>query len=284
MEDYRFTKKDPMLIWRNYRAMINDATLKDAALVSSIRKEYTFKSSLLLLNAMAQRDASLKKYADEWNKEKPSATDLTSMENKYTATDGETLTGNTEYTLIIPDGATVTLENVGIMNKIECRGDAKIILANGSTNIITNDEGYGSAVYTTADKTLTISGEGTLYAFGGQEGAGIGGNGDIVIENGTIIAYGGEFGAGIGSEMFSLCGNITISGGQVVAVGGTQSAGIGSGQDGECGNILIKSTVTKVAVNAGEECDAHIGAGVGGSVGKVTIEDESKVTYDAEDL
>lgn len=284
LEDYRFTKKDPMLIWRNYRAMINDATLKDAALVSSIRKEYTFKSSLLLLNAMAQRDASLKKYADEWNKEKPSATDLTSMENKYTATDGETLTGTTEYTLIIPDGATVTLENVGIMNKIECRGDAKIILAKGSTNIITNDEGYGSAVYTTADKTLTISGEGTLYAFGGQEGAGIGGNGDIVIENGTIIAYGGEFGAGIGSEMFSLCGNITISGGEIIAVGGTQSAGIGSGQDGECGNILIKSTVTKVAVNAGEECDAHIGAGVGGSVGKVTIEDESKVTYDAEDL
>ena len=273
-----------MLIWRNYRAMINDATLKDAALVSSIRKEYTFKSSLLLLNAMAQRDASLKKYADEWNKEKPSATDLTSMENKYTATDGETLTGNTEYTLIIPDGATVTLENVGIMNKIECRGDAKIILANGSTNIITNDEGYGSAVYTTADKTLTISGEGTLYAFGGQEGAGIGGNGDIVIENGTIIAYGGEFGAGIGSEMFSLCGNITISGGQVVAVGGTQSAGIGSGQDGECGNILIKSTVTKVAVKAGEECDVHIGAGVGGNVGTVTSEDNSKVIYNAESL
>ena len=284
LEDYRFTKKDPMLIWRNYRAMINDATLKDAALVSSIRKEYTFKSSLLLLNAMAQRDASLKKYADEWNKEKPSATDLTSMENKYTATDGETLTGTMEYTLIIPDGATVTLENVGIMNQIDCRGNAKIILANGSTNIITNDEGYGSAVYTTADKTLTISGEGTLYALGGQEGAGIGGNGDIVIENGTIIAYGGEFGAGIGSEMYSLCGNITISGGEIIAVGGTQSAGIGSGQDGECGNILIKSTVTKVAVNAGEECDAHIGAGVGGSVGKVTIEDESKVTYDAEDL
>ncbi len=284
LEDYRFTKKDPMLIWRNYRAMINDATLKDAALVSSIRKEYTFKSSLLLLNAMAQRDASLKKYADEWNKEKPSATDLTSMENKYTATDGETLTGTMEYTLIIPDGATVTLENVGIMNQIDCRGSAKIILANGSTNIITNDEGYGSAVYTTADKTLTISGEGTLYALGGQEGAGIGGNGDIVIENGTIIAYGGEYGAGIGSEMYSLCGNITISGGEIIAVGGTQSAGIGSGQDGECGNILIKSTVTKVAVNAGEECDAHIGAGVGGSVGKVTIEDESKVTYDAEDL
>ena len=284
LEDYRFTKKDPMLIWRNYRAMIDDATLEDAALVSNIRKEFTFKSSLLLLNAMAQRDASLKKYADEWNKEKPSATDLTSMENKYTATDGETLTGTTEYTLIIPDGATVTLENVGIMNKIECRGDAKIILAKGSTNIITNDEGYGSAIYTTADKTLTISGEGTLYAFGGQEGAGIGGNGDIVIENGTIIAYGGEFGAGIGSEMFSLCGNITISGGQVVAVGGTQSAGIGSGQDGECGNILIKSTVTKVAVKAGEECDVHIGAGVGGNVGTVTIEDNSKVIYNAESL
>ena len=64
--------------------------------------------------------------------------------------------------------------------------------------------------YVESTKTLTISGEGTLYALGGQEGAGIGGNGDIVIENGTIIAYGGEYGAGIGSEMYSLCGNITI--------------------------------------------------------------------------
>ena len=277
LEDYRFTKKDPMLIWRNYRAMIDDATLKDAALVNSLRKEYTFNSSLLLLCAMAERDASLKKYAEEWSKDLPSATDLSTAEKDYTAKDGETLTGNTEFEVRIPDGATVILENVGITNAIECEGDATIVLSKGSTNIIMNDEHYDSAILTKAGKTLTIKGDGELYAIGGQEGAGIGGNGSIVIESGTILAYGGEYGAGIGSEMFSPCGDITISGGSVTAVGGTHAAGIGTGEDGECGNILIKSTVTKVVARSGDECENYIGAGLGGTVGTVTIEDSSKV-------
>ena len=277
LEDFRFTKKDPMLIWRNYRAMINEATLADAAQVNAIRKEFTFKSSLLLLNAMAEYDPSLKKYADEWNKNLPSATDLTTAESDYTAKDGEILTGATEFKLIIPDGATVTLENVGILNAIQCLGDAKIILSKGSTNIISADDRYDSAIRTTHEKTLTITGEGTLYAFGGQEGAGIGGNGNIVIENGNINAYGGEYGAGIGGEMFSPCGDITISGGKITAIGGTHAAGIGSGEDGECGNILIKSTVTQVIAKAGDECETIIGAGLGGTVGTVTIEDETKI-------
>ena len=277
LEDYRYTKKDPILIWRNYRMMTNDETLKDAALVNSLRKEFTFKSSLMLLNGMALIDSSLKKYADEWNKEQPASTDLDTMEADYTVTDGEVLTGISEYGLIIPDGATITLESAGTLKSIICKGDAKIILSKGSTNIISNEDRYGSAIVSMSGKTLTIDGEGTLAVFGGQEGAGIGGNGNIVIEDGTIEAYGGQYGAGIGSGFFSPCGDITINGGKIKAVGGDLAAGIGSGQDGQCGNILIKSTVKEVVAIAGEECENNIGAGVDGQCGEVTIEDETKI-------
>ena len=277
LEDYRYTKKDPILIWRNYRLMTNDETLKDAALVNSLRKEFTFKSSLMLLNGMALLDSSLKKYADEWNKDLPASTDLDNMEADYTVKDGEILTGISEYGLIIPDGATITLESAGTLKSIICKGDAKIILSKGTTNIIDNENGYGSAIQSMNDKTLTIDGEGALAAFGGQEGAGIGGNGHIVINNGTIDAYGGQYGTGIGSDMYSPCGDITINGGKIKAIGGDQAAGIGSGQDGECGKIVIKSTVTEVVAIAGDECENNIGAGVGGTCGEMTIEDPTKI-------
>ena len=277
LEDYRYTKKDPMLIWKNYRLMTNDETLKDAALVNSLRKDFTFKSSLMLLNGMAKLDSSLQKYADAWNKDLPTGTDLDNMEADYTVKDGEVLTGISEHNLIIPDGATITLESAGTLKSIICKGDAKIILSKGSTNIINNEDGYGSAIVSMNGKTLTIDGEGALVAFGGQEGAGIGGNGNIVINNGTIDAYGGQYGAGIGSDMYSPCGDITINGGKIKAVGGDQAAGIGSGQDGECGKIVIKSTVTEVVAIAGDECKNNIGAGVDGKCGDVTIEDKTKI-------
>ena len=278
LEDYRYTKKDPMHIWWIYRMMTTDGTLSNASLVNQIKKEFTFKSSLLLLNAMANYDSSLKKYADEWNKDLPTGTDLGDLQENYTAKNNEVLTGYTSYKVFIPDGATITLDNAGIFNSLECQGDATIILSKSSTNLVDNSEYYDSGILTKAGKTLTIKGEGSVQTFGGQEGAGIGGNGNIVIENGQVDAFGGDSGAGIGSEMFSPCGNITISGGTVTAYGGNHAAGIGSGEDGECGNILIKSTITKVQAIAGDECDNHIGAGVDGTCGTVTIEDESKVT------
>ena len=257
--------------------MTNDEPLKDAALVNSLRKEFTFKSSLMLLNGMAKYDSSLQKYADAWSKDMPASTNLDNMEADYTAKDGEVLTGISEHALIIPDGATITLESAGTLKSIICKGDAKIILSKGTTNIINNEDGYGCAIQTMNEKTLTIDGEGALVAFGGQEGAGIGGNGNIVINNGTIDAYGGQYGAGIGSEMHSPCGDITINAGKIKAIGGDQAAGIGSGQDGECGKIVIKSTVKEVVAIAGDECENNIGAGVDGTCGEVTIEDKTKI-------
>lgn len=70
------------------------------------------------------------------------------------------------------------------MISIICKGDAKIILSKGTTNIINNEDHYDSAIVTMNGKTLTIDGEGALVAFGGQEGAGVGGTcGEVTIED-----------------------------------------------------------------------------------------------------
>ena len=96
--------------------------------------------------------------------------------------------------------------------------------------------------------TLTISGSGTLNAYGGESGAGIGSVKDvdvsnIVIESGTINAYGGStgegWGAGIGGGNNGDASNITINGGIILAVGGSEAAGIGGGIAADASGITI---------------------------------------------
>ena len=87
---------------------------------------------------------------------------------------------------------------------------------------------------------------GTIYAKGGDNGAGIGGGdwakgGNIVIYGGDIRAYGGDGGGTDGSGGAGIGGgnlaegpiNFTIYDGSVYAEGGPDAAGIGSGN---CGN------------------------------------------------
>ena len=87
---------------------------------------------------------------------------------------------------------------------------------------------------------------GTIYAKGGDNGAGIGGGdwakgGNIVIYDGDIRAYGGDGGGIDGSGGAGIGGgnlaegpiNFTIYDGSVYAEGGPDAAGIGSGN---CGN------------------------------------------------
>ena len=131
------------------------------------------------------------------------------MEAVYTVKDGEILTGISEYGLIIPDGATITLESAGTLKSIICMGDAKIILSKGSTNIINNEDGYGSAILTMSEKTLTIDGEGALVAFGGQDGE----CGKIVIKSTVteVVAIAGdECENNIGAGIDGTCGEVTI--------------------------------------------------------------------------
>ena len=116
--------------------------------------------------------------------------------------------------------------------------------------------------------TLTISGDGSLMAAGGNNAAGIGsGDGkpvkNIVISSGIITATGGVYGAGIGGGDRGTASNITISGGTITATGGESGAGIGGGYAKEGNHITISGgTVTATSIAAGK--DGSTGAGIGG--------------------
>ena len=85
--------------------------------------------------------------------------------------------------------------------------------------------------------SLTIAAEdknGKLTAWGGQQGAGIGGGSgkdgsNIFITGGGVNAIGGKNGAGIGGGHTGDGSDIIISGGEVSASGGVNGAGIGDG-------------------------------------------------------
>ena len=114
--------------------------------------------------------------------------------------------------------------------------------------------------------SLTIADEdknGKLTAWGGQQGAGIGGGSgkdgsNIFITGGGVNAIGGLAAAGIGGGLGGNGSNITISGGKVGATNGLNGAGIGGGQHGSGSNI----TISGGEVNAiGGESGAGIGGG-----------------------
>ena len=113
--------------------------------------------------------------------------------------------------------------------------------------------------------SLTIADEdknGKLTAWGGQQGAGIGGGSgkdgsNIFITGGGVNAIGGLAAAGIGGGLGGNGSNITISGGKVGATNGLNGAGIGGGQHGSGSNI----TISGGEVNA---IGGNSGAGIGG--------------------
>ena len=113
--------------------------------------------------------------------------------------------------------------------------------------------------------SLTIADEdknGKLTAWGGQQGAGIGGGSgkdgsNIFITGGGVNAIGGLAAAGIGGGLSGNGSNITISGGKVGATNGLNGAGIGGGQHGSGSNI----TISGGEVNA---IGGKSGAGIGG--------------------
>lgn len=231
-----------------------------------------------------------------YNITRSAATDLSTINSNYTASNGETLTGTlaNNVQISIADGATVTLNNVTINGEdnsdymwagITCEGDATIILS--GTNTVTGFYGYNPGIYVYGDsddpsnnKTLTIKGSGSLTASSNGNGAGIGSAngfacGNIEIQGGTVTATGGSQAAGIGAGYNATCGNITISGGSVTATGGSAAAGIGSGRRGygpngsSCGAIKISGGT--VTARGGSQA-AGIGSGCGGaSCGAITI-------------
>ena len=155
---------------------------------------------------------------------------------------------STQYNLTIKGdsgtAANVYLNNLKITSNeaaVSVSGDVVLIVEGESELHSGND--HAGVEKANDNGTLTITGSGTLSAYGGEWGAGIGGgkNADvhnIEIRGGTIIAYGGGGAAGIGSSNHGSVDGITIIGGTVKAFGGTYAAAIG-GQACEVRNITI---------------------------------------------
>ena len=215
--------------------------------------------------------------------------DLSTITSDYEVPDGTTLTGTlgTNVKITIAAGATVTLNGVDINSSgtwtggdyagITCPGNATIILADGTVNRIKGFLNGNSAIHIKPNYTLTIEGNGTLYAStqGGAAAIGCGysdqggsrNGGNIVINGGTIYANGGSLAAGIGGGGRATIGNITINGGIIYAVGGGTGAGIGGGQSKSsswksiCGNITISSNVKYLKATKGSGAEHSIGKG-----------------------
>ena len=166
--------------------------------------------------------------------------------------------------------ANVTLSGVNI--DVRDKGKAAVSTAGeGNVSIELNGESTLRSGYEHAGLeknnggSLTIADEdknGKLTAWGGQQGAGIGGGSgkdgsNIFITGGRVNAIGGLAAAGIGGGIGGNGSNITISGGKVGATNGLNGAGIGGGQHGSGSNI----TISGGEVNA---IGGKNGAGIGG--------------------
>lgn len=216
--------------------------------------------------------------------------------NLSITTDG----GRTTNTLTIEGGTTaakVTLHNVNIDASgaaVSVSGDVELIIS--GTNTLQSGWGHAGVEKADDNGTLTISGSGTLNAYGGESGAGIGsgsqkGCSNIEIESGIINAHGGQWGAGIGSGNVGnrpgvLGGSyITINGGNVTAIPGGEAAGIGGGYMGSGRNITIEGGTVHAESGGGSGPVAAIGGGrvsgkgeniqiTGGNVTLKTVDDD----------
>ena len=210
--------------------------------------------------------------------------------NLQITTDG----GRTDNTLTIEGGTTgakVTLSNVNIDAPgaaVSVSGNVELVIAD--TNTLRSGTGHAGVEKADDNGTLTISGSGTLNAYGGESGAGIGGAwhknaSNIVIEGGTIEAHGGNWGAGIGGGQSAAGQNITIRDGNVTAIPGGEAAGIGGGYMGSGRNITIEGGTVHAESGGGSGPVAAIGGGrvsgkgeniqiTGGNVTLKTVDDD----------
>ncbi len=201
--------------------------------------------------------------------------------------------GKDNYSLTrirIETNASVTLTLDGAyIDTAKAYGGAPILISNNSTgnvdiilkgeNVLIAADNY-AGIQKNGDAEnigiLTISGDGSLTAQGGKNGAGIGGGYDgagsnITISGGTVTATGGYSGAGIGGGAYGAGSNITIHEGTVTATAvadetreySQAGAGIGGGINRAGSNISISGgTVTAVSTAASPM--GVTGAGIGG--------------------
>lgn len=192
-------------------------------------------------------------------------------------------TSNT-VTINVADNATANVTMSDVYIEAEDEGDAAVsITGNGNVNIeldganiLVSAEGH-AGIEKSEGSSLTINDKndefGSLIAYGGSGGAGIGGgeseDGTNITITGGLVSASGAGGAGIGGGKSGDGKNITITGGEVHATGnftsrggdGTLSvevgAGIGGGSGGSANNISISGGEVKAE-------SANGGAGIGG--------------------
>lgn len=165
--------------------------------------------------------------------------------------------------------------------------DVTLILQSGTSNYFASGAGCagislgdGTSLRIDREEARSGSGDsvGTLAAYGGAGGAGIGrdsGGGrdqtsHILIRGGVITAEGAGGGAGIGAGKGGAMGTITIVGGVVTSTASCHAAAIGAGVQGESGDILISGTA-RIQKALGGDPGADIGACLFGGCGKVLI-------------
>ena len=156
---------------------------------------------------------------------------------------GHTISNDTKRIQVSGGRHTITLENVNIdtskdvdpndpdkpvYSAFDITGDATIELTLVGKNSLKSPDGY-AGLHIPSGSHLTIKGEGSLEATGGNNGAGIGSqgidgaSGEVTIavaKTSTITATGGSAAAGIGGGQGGGCGKVTVESGNVKATGG----------------------------------------------------------------
>ena len=150
------------------------------------------------------------------------------------------------------------------------------------TDGLSNPASHGAAIgggYGATNTTVKIGGSAEVDAHGGENAPGIGsinpGGCSVTISGGTVEAWGGTFGAGIGGAHEQASCPVTITGGTVTATGGATGAGIGSGCGGN--STTDRYTTGNIAISGGTVTakGGYFAAGIGGgeynTAGKIQI-------------
>ena len=170
----------------------------------------------------------------------------------------------------IPDSAPV-ITGTSKENNVTINADsgqtASVTLS--GVNIDVRDKGK-AAVSTTGEGNVSIELNGGSTLRSGYEHAGLEKNngGSLTIadedKNGKLTAWGGQQGAGIGGGLGCFGSNITISGGEVNASGGKCGAGIGGGVYGKGEGITVSGNAQLKVRGGSVHGDYGTGAGIGG--------------------
>lgn len=182
----------------------------------------------------------------------------------FNCKDGDYFKGTGTAFLMVPNNASIILDNVDLCGgssgdngyAIYLKGNATILLVGGTSKVMSGNDNC-SAIYVPEGFTLTI-----MQMPGHPSAA-------LEAKCHSISGWG----AGIGASRDKSCGNIVIYDGYVTAVGGRYAAGIGGAYQTNCGNISIGKDVKSLTATRGTSAQCAIGKGYGTSVkaGTITI-------------